>query len=383
MDISVVIVNYNVKYFLEQCILSVIAASTKLDVEIIVVDNTSSDGSCKMLQQKYPAIKLIANTENVGFSKANNQGVEIAKGKYVLILNPDTVVAEDTLEHMFKFAKLKSNFGIIGAKLIDGSGNFLPESKRGIPTPRVSFNKLFGVSKTQTGKYYANHISENETGVVDVLVGAFMFIKKTVYKEVGGFDEDYFMYGEDIDLSYKTLNKGYQNYYYHNTQVIHYKGESTKKDIKYLKYFLGAMKIFYRKHFTLNVLYDTVMSLGIQVWYLSKFFKFRFNSGHKVSDYSRLLYLGEDKVLLSNLKKNYKTVSNSNFVEVDEIKELIQKNDVELVVFDNQSISNKQLISAIANLKNENVAFKIRPASTNFLIGSFCSVNRGEVEVFE
>jgi GT2 family glycosyltransferase len=213
MDISIVIVNYNVRYFLEQCILSIIDASRKLAVEIIVVDNNSTDDSVSFLQKKYPYINLIANKENVGFSKANNQGVSIAKGEYVLILNPDTVIAEDTLNTIFNFAKTKQNLGILGVKLIDGSGNFLPESKRGIPTPRVSFNKLFRISSRQKSKYYAAHIGENESGVVAVLVGAFMFMQKSVYNEVKGFDEDYFMYGEDIDLCYKVLNKGYQNYY--------------------------------------------------------------------------------------------------------------------------------------------------------------------------
>ena len=251
MDLSVIIISYNVQYFLEQCILSIKAASQNIKTEIIVVDNNSSDASCKLISKKYPEIILIQNKENVGFSKANNQGVKIAKGDYVLILNPDTVVAEDTFTKILNFAKSKHNLGVLGVKLIDGSGNFLPECKRGIPTPSVSFNKLFGISSKQTGKYYATHLNENETGIVAVLVGAFMFLKKSVYKEVNGFDESYFMYGEDIDLSYKILNCGYQNYYYANTQVIHYKGESTEKDVINLKYFHNAMKIFYKKHFKL------------------------------------------------------------------------------------------------------------------------------------
>ena len=207
MDISVVIVNYNVQYFLEQCILSVQAASKNNTTEIIVVDNNSTDESCKLLIEKYPNVVLIQNKENVGFSKANNQGVKIAKGDYVLILNPDTIIAEDTLDKIYNYAKTKQNLGVLGVKLIDGSGKFAPESKRGIPTPNASFNKLFGISSKRTGKYYATHLEENESGIIKVASGAFMFIKRTVFNEVKGFNEAYFMYGEDINLSMKLLNK--------------------------------------------------------------------------------------------------------------------------------------------------------------------------------
>ena len=222
MDISVVIVNYNVRYFLEQCLLSVQAASSNLCVEIIVVDNNSSDDSCAFLKDKFPAVKFIENKENVGFSKANNQGVEIALGEFVLILNPDTVIAEDTMDKIFSFSKNRHNFGVLGVKLIDGAGCFLPESKRNIPSPLASFNKLFTFSKKQQSNYYAIHLNEDESGSVEILVGAFMFLKKSIYTEVGGFDTDYFMYGEDIDLSYRVLKKGYKNYYFSDSQIIHY-----------------------------------------------------------------------------------------------------------------------------------------------------------------
>jgi GT2 family glycosyltransferase len=380
IDLSVVIVNYNVKYFLEQCILSVQAASKKISVEIIVVDNNSTDGSCELLQQKFPQVNLIQNKENTGFSKANNQGVKIAKGKYVLILNPDTIVAEDTLTKILNFAKTKQNLGILGVKLIDGAGNFLPESKRGIPTPQVAFNKLFGISSKQTGKYYATHIDENETGVVEILVGAFMLMKRSIYIEVKGFDEDYFMYGEDIDLSYKVLNKGYQNYYFSETEVVHYKGESTRKDVKYLRYFHGAMKIFYRKHFKLNRLYDFVMSFGIEFWFLMKFFKFiRFNEKHK--SINKVLYVGENKEVISYLNKGQQVVTTSFLDDLNAMKSLIKSHKIEAVIFDNDTISNKKIIEQFMALKNEGVLFKIHPKNTNFLIGSTCSVKRGKVEL--
>ena len=345
-----------------------------------MVDNNSTDGSGELLQQKYADLQLILNKENTGFSKANNQGVAIAKGEYVLILNPYTVVAEDTLSQILEFAKSKQNLGILGVKLIDGAGKFLPESKRGIPTPRVSFNKLFSFSSKQTGKYYANHLNENETGKVDILVGAFMLMKRAVYNEVEGFDEAFFMYGEDIDLSYKVLEKGYQNYYYANTQVIHYKGESTKKDIKYLRYFHGAMKIFYRKHFKLNPFYDFVMSFGIEFWFFMKYLNF-VRQKEANSDIGRLLYLGEDELVVSYLSGNYLLLNRGLFESFTQIKSEIKSNKVEGIVFDNTSISNKKIIETLDALKDQNIDFKIRPKTTNFLISSKCSLKRGKVEI--
>ena len=382
MDLSIVIVNFNVRYFLEQCILSVQAASNNIKTEIIVVDNNSTDDSCKLLLEKYPEVVLIQNNINVGFAKANNQGVKIAQGKYVLILNPDTVVAEDTFTQILDFAKKKNNLGILGVKLIDGSGNFLPESKRGIPTPIVSFYKLFGISGKRTGKYYATHLNEDETGVVDVLVGAFMLIKKSVYKEVCGFDEAYFMYGEDIDLSFKILNRGYQNYYYSETQVLHYKGESTQRDVKYLKYFHKAMKIFYRKHFKLNRIYDFIMSFGIELWYYIKYFQFF--QIKKIPELNlNVLYLGEDELIKNYLAKKYLLVSKDLMGDFNQIKILIKKDSIDTIVFDNSTISNKKIIEHFQELKNEGVVFKIRPKKTNYLLGSINSLNLGQVDLID
>jgi len=250
MQLSVVILNYNVRYFLEQCVLSVQEALNGIDGEIIVVDNNSTDDSCLMMKQRFPDVTLIENKENFGFPKGNNIGVNIAKGEYICILNPDTVVAEDTFKKILDFAVKIPELGIVGCKLIDGTGNFLPESKRGTPTPWVAFTKISGLYKflpknKNFNKYYASHLLETETGKVDVLIGAFMLLKRDLYIEVGGFDEDCFMYSDDIDLSYTILKKGYSNYYFHETSIIHYKGESTLKDKVYLKRFADAMRFFY------------------------------------------------------------------------------------------------------------------------------------------
>ena len=217
MDLSVVILNYNVRYFLELCLHSVKAATEAIDAEIIVVDNNSSDDSCSMVKQLFPEVILIENKENLGFSKGNNQGVANAKGEYICILNPDTVVPEDAFSELLKFSKTKDNLGIIGCKLVDGSGKFLPESKRNIPVVKIALQKIRGNSTN----YYANHVQESEVAKVDILVGAFMFMKQSVYNSLSGFDEDYFMYGEDIDLSYKAVKAGLDNYYFGTTTAIH------------------------------------------------------------------------------------------------------------------------------------------------------------------
>lgn len=261
MKLSVIIVNYNVRYFLELCLRSVQAAIISIDAEIIVVDNKSPDNSCEMVSELFPDVTLIPNNENIGFSRANNQGVALAQGEYVCILNPDTVVAEDTFTQLLSFAEIQQNLGIVSCKLIDGAGKFLPESKRHVPTPSIAIKKLLGISKS----YYASEVHENDVAKVPVFVGAFMLLSRKVYQEVGGFDERYFMYGEDIDLSYSVINKGYDNYYYGKTTVIHYKGESTLKDAVYAKRFYGAMQLFYKKYFKTNVVFDVMVNIGIKV----------------------------------------------------------------------------------------------------------------------
>lgn len=256
MQLSVVIVNYNVKYFLEHCLLSVMRACEGLACEVIVVDNCSNDGSADMVSARFPNIKLIANKENVGFAKANNQAVDQATGQYILYLNPDTIVPEDCFIKCLAYMDVHHEVGALGCRLIDGKGQFLPESKRGFPSAQVSFFKISGLSslfkKSKLfNQYHLGYLPEFETNEVDVLVGCFMFCRKTVIDKVGSFDTDYFMYGEDIDLSYKIKQAGFKNVYFPETTVIHYKGESTKKgSLNYVKMFYQAMIIFARKHFS-------------------------------------------------------------------------------------------------------------------------------------
>jgi len=256
MKLSIIIVNYNVKYFIEQAIYAVQNALKNISAEIIVVDNNSTDGSVEMLQQKFPAVILIANKDNKGFSTANNQGIKISKGEYVLLLNPDTVVQEDTFEKTIRFMDEHPDAGALGVKMLDGKGNFLPESKRGLPTPLVAFYKTFGLStlfpKSKTfNRYHLGFLNEDETHEVEVLAGAFMLLRKSVLNKIGLLDEDFFMYGEDIDLSYRVIKGGYKNYYFPETRIIHYKGESTKKgSLNYVRIFYQAMIIFAQKHYS-------------------------------------------------------------------------------------------------------------------------------------
>ena len=255
-DLSVVIVNYNVVFFLEQCLNSVFAASKNLNVQIFVVDNNSVDGSINMLKENFSSVVLIENKENVGFSKANNQAIKRANSPYVLLLNPDTVIEEDTFDKCIDFMNSNSDCGGLGLRMLDGKGNFLPESKRGFPSPSVAFYKIFGLSylfpKSQKfGRYHLGFLSEFEVNEVDVLSGAFMLLRKVTLEKVGLLDEQFFMYGEDIDLSYRIKLGGYKNYYFPETKIIHYKGESTKKSsVNYVFVFYKAMILFAKKHFS-------------------------------------------------------------------------------------------------------------------------------------
>jgi O-antigen biosynthesis protein len=256
MKLSVIIVNYNVKHFLEQCLHSVYKAAKGIETEIFVVDNNSVDGSAQLLREKFPDLHFIENKENVGFSRANNQAIKKAKGEYILLLNPDTVVEEDTFSKVIAFMENHLEAGGLGVKMIDGKGAFLPESKRGLPTPWVAFYKMFGLSKLfpgsrKFGKYHLSYLSENEIHEIEILAGAFMLLRKETLDKTGLLDEAFFMYGEDIDLSYRIIQGGYKNYYFPETTIIHYKGESTKKgSLNYVKVFYSAMIIFARKHFS-------------------------------------------------------------------------------------------------------------------------------------
>ena len=256
MQLSVIIVNYNVKYFLEQCLHSVQKACIGIDSEIIVADNNSTDGSREYLQDNFPAVKFIWNSDNIGFAKANNLALEKATGSFILFLNPDTILAEDSIEKCIQFFDQHKSAGAIGIRMIDGSGNFLKESKRAFPSPLTSLFKLSGLTmlfpKSKIfARYHLGHLPENENHEVDVLAGAFMMMPKRVLDETGNFDERFFMYGEDVDLSYRVQEAGYKNYYFAESTIIHFKGESTKRgSLNYVRLFYKAMSLFVKKHYS-------------------------------------------------------------------------------------------------------------------------------------
>lgn len=241
---------------------SVLKASGGVQAEIIVVDNNSADSSVEYLKPKFPGVRFITNGENVGFAKACNQGLKLANGKYILFLNPDTIIPEDCFKKSIAFFEANPDAGAIGIKMVDGTGKFLKESKRSFPSPLTSLFKLFGLSRLFPhskifSKYHLGHLEKNKDHEVDVLAGAFMMIKKEVLDSTGGFDEIFFMYGEDVDLSYriqKIINpasgKPYKNYYFSGSTIIHFKGESTKRaSMNYVRMFYNAMSIFVRKHY--------------------------------------------------------------------------------------------------------------------------------------
>ncbi|WP_238751992.1 glycosyltransferase family 2 protein [Neolewinella maritima] len=255
MQLSIVIVSYNVRYFLEQCLLSVERATEGMETETWVVDNNSADGSVELVRRRFPWVRVIANTANPGFSIANNQALRQSSGKYMLLLNPDTVVQEDTFRRCYAFSEAHPELGGLGVTMIDGSGRFLPESKRGLPTPWVAFTKAFGLARLfprsrRFNHYHLGYLPADETHPIEVLAGAYMWLRAEALEKVGLLDEAFFMYGEDIDLSYRLLQGGYQNYYFPETSIIHYKGESTKRgSLNYVRVFYQAMIIFARKHF--------------------------------------------------------------------------------------------------------------------------------------
>ena len=272
MKLSVIIVNYNVKEELTFCLSSVQRALQGIEGEVFVVDNHSADGSCDVIKTLFPWVTLIENADNLGFARANNIAIRKAVGEYILLLNPDTVVEQDSFAKMIAFMDEHADCGGLGVKMLDAQGAFLPESKRGIPTPWVAFCKLFGLYKLfpkseKCNRYYLSNISQDSVAQVEILAGACMLLRKSVLDEIGLLDETYFLYGEDVDISYRILQAGYKNYYFPETSIIHLKGASTKKfEVKSVREFYRSMEIFCEQHFTqYNRLFLLFVKLGINV----------------------------------------------------------------------------------------------------------------------
>ena len=269
MDFSIIIVNYNVKEFLQNLLHSIDKAAQNIWHEIIIVDNASDDGSIEFLQQKFPNVKLIVNKENLGFGKANNIGMKTAKGKYLLLLNPDTLLSENLLQEMITFLDKTPEAGMAGCKILNPDGTLQLACRRSFPGPWTSFCKVTGLStifpKSKIfARYNLTYLDENQTYEVDAISGSFMMMRKEVYEKTGGFDEDFFMYGEDLDLCYRIQKEGYKVFYVHSAQIIHYKGESTKRSsIDDTKLFYNAMHLFVKKHFSTSLLVEIILQAAI------------------------------------------------------------------------------------------------------------------------
>ncbi len=376
MQLSVVILNYNVKHFLELCIKSVQRAIASIDAEIIVVDNASTDGSKEMMEALFPNIKYIYNEANYGFTVANNIGVKHAKGEYICILNPDTIVGEDCFISILSTYQKLEKPGILGCKLIDGSGNFLPESKRGVPTPWVAFTKIAGLYKLFPknllfNQYYAQHIKPTQIGETDTLVGAFMFMKKEHFTMVGGFDEGCFMYSDDVDLSYMIQKKGLKNYYIGNISTVHFKGESTDKNQTYITRFRDAMLFFYKKHFKVSKWFAWVMNIGIFLFS----FKKSTEKGKKTPKPTAYYLISSQKDIIQKLENKF-----GNKLKIFEtINELPTNNKEIEILVDAELITYKSYIALLEQFKNQRKTFKIRPKGANFYIGSNDKNGKGEI----
>ncbi len=289
MDLSVIIVNYNVRHLLVNCIESILAATGGYSIEIIVVDNNSFDDSVEFIKKRFnnPAVRIVENKVNYGFAKANNIGAREARGKYLLILNPDTIVREDTIEKSLRFYESQEKIGAATCKLVLPNGNLDLACRRSFPSPSVAIYRILGLSKLFPSskifaRYNLTYLDEDETHEVEAICGAFMLIRKDIYELVGGFDEDYFMYGEDLDICYRIRKAGFRIYYYSGTSVIHFKGESTRKSsVSYVNYFYGAMKIFVRKNLKKNsIILNSIIRLLISyralISYLVRILRFSY-----------------------------------------------------------------------------------------------------------
>lgn len=348
MKISVIIVSYNARYHLEQCLYSVEKALENTNGEIIVVDNASPEKTVDFLHDKFPNVQFIESKENLGFAKANNLGVEKARGEYVLILNPDTLIPENLFEVIFPFADSKNDLGALGVRMIDANGKFHLESKRNIPNFQNTFGKLFGtlVNKNNSKGYYKTEVAEFENAPAEILTGAFMLMKKDVYKSVGGFDPRYFMYGEDIDLNYTLVLNKFVNYYFGQISILHYKGESTRKDKKYLKIFFGAMDLFIKKYYRNNFIEYSLYRLGLKVRHM----------------YANLIGRFKDEDL--------KLVKSVDFNELIKIKSESDINEkTAQILLDGSLFSNREMIEVISKYHLAGREFYIHPKKMNVIIG--------------
>jgi GT2 family glycosyltransferase len=382
MILSVVIVSYNVKYFLEQCLSSLKKAIEGISfpngsTEVYIIDNASSDGSPDFLEPLFPEFHFIRNEENSGFAKANNLVLQQCSGELVLFLNPDCILAEDSLEICIAFFRDHKDAGALGVRMIDGAGRYLRESKRGFPFPASSFFKMTGFtqlfprSKTFSS-YYMGHLNEHHTQVIDVLSGAFMMVKKSVLDQTGGFDEQFFMYAEDIDLSYRISKTGFKNYYLPDTTIIHFKGESTQKDIRYVKMFYSAMQLFMKKHFASSgvPLRLLILNIGLRLRQSLAFIFLPFKKKNPISKSGTPFFIKGSPDIKEILKQRLR----ARHFPVSEKEE----NDDAIIFCEDKSFLWKTIIARIRN-EPESHLYYFHGAGTHALVGSHSEEKPGQI----
>ena len=378
MTISIVLINYNVRFFIEQCLSSVkkaIESSAMLrdKAEVIVVDNASADGSMDFLPPLFPGFRFVGNSENTGFARACNQGLRLCRGEFILFLNPDTLLAEDSLETCIR--AFGPHTGAVGVRMVDGSGRFLRESKRGFPGTAASFFRLTGMTNlfpksAYFSAYYRGEINENEDHEVDILSGAFMLVRKSVLDNTGGFDERFFMYAEDIDLSWRIRQAGFQNLYLAKTSIIHFKGESTNRDARYAFHFHEAMELFRHKYFRHHSAF-----VGFLIRSAIRFreLKARFNGPSRRNTHShpvRRFWLSGDAGSGAECRKK---LLEKNFMPAE------SETDAELIIYcEGPQCSWKSIIQLIESAPVKQPHY-FHGAGTHSLIGSAFSDARGEV----
>lgn len=386
MDLSVIIVNYNVKYYLEQCLESVRRASKGLQVEVFVVDNLSTDGSVSYLEERFPGVHFIANQENVGFARANNQAIRLSTGRYVLLLNPDTIVIEDTFKDFIAFMDAHPEAGGAGAYMLRYNGSFAPESRRALPTPFVSFCKMSGLAalfpKSRVfGRYYMRYLDENEVGEIEIISGAFMWLRREALDKAGLLDEDFFMYGEDIDLSYRIMKSGYKNYFL-PSRMLHYKGESTEKSsYRYVYTFYEAMRLFFRKHYAhYSFLVSLPINLAIWVRSFMAYFGNQLRHGKVSEEFaptSNMLVIAPSASLdeVRTLLSQYHPKGKHRFVEGTEqtlpqghLNGNIDLKDYDYVAYDADSYSYSTILRLLADTPNHTLRLATYSSRTKVLI---------------
>jgi GT2 family glycosyltransferase len=384
MILSVVIVSYNVKYFLEQCLSSLKKAVESISIpgdsaEVFIIDNASSDGSPDFLEPLFPGFHFIRNKENNGFAKANNLVIPLCNGEFILFLNPDTILAEDSLNTCISFLRDHADAGAVGVRMIDGAGRFLKESKRGFPYPIASFFKLTGLTRLFPrskffSSYYMGHLDEGRTQVVDILSGAFMMIKRAVLIQTGGFDEQFFMYAEDIDLSYRIDKAGFKNYYLPATTIIHFKGESTQKDFRYVKMFYSAMQLFMKKHFS-NKSFSFrlyTLTLGLRLRQALSFISLPF----KKTAYGSITGTPVFIKGTSGIEEKFKQKLADYQIPVSEI----EKKENAIIFYESDSFPWKGIIAEIGRESGRHLYY-FHGAGTHAIIGSHSGADQGEVIV--